>query len=443
MTLLGYTLHLDALLARLIYRWRGRALLALLALLLLCGLVSGRIPPVWNGRADLRVSAAAGATVRIDGRSWPRPVYAGSHTIVAALPDGRVSWLELTIHANQALTITLPTGLTTPRERTLPPAAPGAHIAQVWWADNAWRVLSMPNPPPENTRGALTPTPAPGQTVAVSRSNVERLATLDAYMGLADQVHVHHQLREAVYISERNAAFGADRLGAIDVRGWDAAAQTIPISEPLALIRFAPDGGALLEAEQLASGGVQVYYLRPGQPRAPLVAVPGRIARLAWRDDSRAAVITSIAGERLTLTLVRLQPTLIAAAIADLPADRYAGAIVPMTWDDHGLLWVAPDQDGAATLWHAPLTSLIPDRRGSLPARAITRLPDGALRIVAIQGERIVIGRSVGDLFIGETTIPHVTPAADLSGIWQGDELLLQSGAQAWLLDIANETARP
>jgi hypothetical protein len=193
-------------------------------------------------------------------------------------------------------------------------------------------------------------------------------------------------------------------------------------------------------AERVPSGGEQVYLLGPNQTRAPLVAVPGHIVRLSWRPDSAAIVIHSIQGQRLTLTLVRLAPSIIAAVVADLPAADYAGGIVPLTWDDAGLLWVAPDQtEGVTALWAAPLASLIPERRGPLDARALTRLADGSLRVVVIQGEDVVIGRYVHDIFIGETTVPRVPAAPDLMGIWQGNELLLQSGQRAWLLDVAND----
>src|SRR5947208_2142701 len=81
-----------------------------------------------------------------------------------------------------ALTLTLPAGLPDPRERSLPPAAPCTHIDRVWWADGAWRVVSVQDPPPapnDNRRQPSGPTPTapPGQTVAVSAQSVERLAT--------------------------------------------------------------------------------------------------------------------------------------------------------------------------------------------------------------------------------------------------------------------------
>jgi hypothetical protein len=438
-----YRFNLDALLARIIYRWRLQTISLLLLLIMLVGFGSGLIPPFWKGRAELTLATAPGATVLFDGQHWPRPVYAGHHTIEAALPDGRGSWADIELQAGQALTLTLPAGLMEPRERSLPAAAPGTHIEQVWWADDAWRVMSVQDPPPapqNQNRGSSepTPTPQPGQTVAVTRSNVERLATLDVYAGLADQVHVDGQLREAVYRSNVNRGFNDQSLGTIEVRGWEQTVQTIPMSTSLSLLRFAPNGAAVLMAEQVPSGGEQVYLLRFNGARAPLVALPGHIVRLSWRPDSTAVVIHSIQGERLILTLVRLAPSVIAAVVADLPAANYAGAIVPLTWDDAGLLWVAPEQiDTTTSLWAAPLASLIPERRGSLDARALTRLADGSLRAVTIEGEQVVIGRYVSDIFIGETIVPRVPAVPDLMGIWQGTELLLQSGQRAWLLDVA------
>lgn len=436
----SYRFNIDALLARIVYRWRGRALALLVLLVGLGSLGSGLVPPIWRGQAHLSITAAPGATIQIDGKSWPRNVYAGRHTLLATLPDGRGSWADIDLQAGQVLTLTLSAGLHAPRERSLPPAAPGTHIDQVYWADGVWRVMSVQDPPPEpadRRRQEYDPTPTPqaGQTVAVSTRSVERLATLDAYAGLADQVHRDSQLIEAVYRADPNRSLGNQSTGSIEVRGWSTI-QTIPISAPLTLLRFAPDGKALLEVERVPSGGEQVYLITEDRRRVPAMAVPGHIVRLSWRPDSSAVVLHSVQGERMTLTLVRLAPSLVAAVVADLPVVDYAGALVPLIWDDVGLLWIAPDQTGAPILWSAPLTSLIPERKGPMDARALTRLDDGMLRAVLVQGDSVVIGRYQGDLFIGETVVPGVPPGHDLMGLWQGNELLLQGNGRAWLLDV-------
>jgi hypothetical protein len=234
-------------------------------------------------------------------------------------------------------------------------------------------------------------------------------------------------------------SLGEPALGSIEVRGWGRMVQTTPISAPLTLLRFSPNGAALLAAEQLPGGGEQVYLITPDIRRAPVVATPGHITRLSWRPDSNGVVIHSVQGEQLTLTLARFAPSIVAAVIADLPAANYAASLVPLTWDAADLLWIAPDQSGVATLWRAPLRSLIPERVELMDARALARLPDGTLRVVVIQDSTVVIGRYQGDIFIGETTVPRVPATPDLIGIWQGNQLLLQSGGRAWLLDVAKE----
>jgi len=212
MNIAGYRINLDALLARIVYRWRGRALALAVLLISGTGLAAGIIPPFWRQQATLAINAVSGATVTVDGQSWPRAIYAGGHAVQAAMPDGRRSWADITLRASQALTVTLPAGLAVPRERPLPPAAPGSHIERVWWADGTWRVQSVQNPPPtakdsQTQPAGITPTSQPGQVVAVSAQGMERLPTLDAYAGLADQVHVNSQLFEAVYRTNANRDF--------------------------------------------------------------------------------------------------------------------------------------------------------------------------------------------------------------------------------------------
>ena len=69
------------------------------------------------------------------------------------------------------------------------------------------------------------------------------------------------------------------------MRGWASAEQVITTTAPLTMARFAPDGSALLLAEQVPSGGEQVYLVQPRIGRIPIVAVPGHLTRIAWRPD--------------------------------------------------------------------------------------------------------------------------------------------------------------
>jgi hypothetical protein len=113
-------------------------------------------------------------------------------------------------------------------------------LGAVWWADGAWRVRSEPlpllTPESEAQRTDPIPTVEAGQTVAIRAQGTERLTTLDAYAGLADQVHVNGQLVEAVFLpDQRDSTFGA-----VAVRGWGSQEVQLPLSAPLALLRFAP-----------------------------------------------------------------------------------------------------------------------------------------------------------------------------------------------------------
>jgi hypothetical protein len=436
MRLAGYQLNLDALLARIIFRWRWQATLGSAAVLALVGIGIGLVPPFWRGTAMLSIDAPAAAVVTVDGTPWRHQLYAGDHRVVAALPDGRTSWADVSLAAGQALTLTLPAGLPAPRVRALPPPAPGFTPQAIWWADGAWRVRSEPLPIPtresETQRIDPTPTVEAGQTVAIRMQGTERLSTLDAYAGLADQVHVNDRLIEAVFLPDQRG----DAIGVVAVRGWGAEEVQIPLSAPLALLRFAPTGTSLLIVERVPGSGEQVSLVWQDAERASLVAVPGHITRVSWREDGSAAVLYSRQGDRLTLTLLRLASSVAASVIADVPADQYVGDLVPLTWDAASLLWVAPDQHTTPTLWRSPLATLIPERIGPLDARALDWTPDGVLRVAVVQQGAVVLGRYQDGRVIGQATVPDVEATSDLAGMWQGDQLLLQGGGKVWLLDV-------
>jgi hypothetical protein len=439
MDITGYRINLDALLARVIFRWHWRVALGTLLLTGLFALAMGFIPPFWRGVATLTVDAAPGATVTVDGRPWPRAVYVGRHQVVARLPDGRISWADVELGASETLALTLPPGLPSPRMRVLPPSAPGFTIAHVWRAGDAWRVHSVPAPTSEPGAGEAvlaTATTSPGQTNAITARGLERLSTIDAYGGLADEVHVGDRRLEAVFVPNARAAYDGRVAGAIEVRGWGAETLAVSVTHPLTLLRFSPDGGSLMLVEQTTTAGEQVSLIRRDGSQEPLVAVPGQVTRLSWRDDGAAVVLHSREADRLTLTLVRLAPATAVAVIGELDAAQHAGDLVPLTWDASSVLWIAPDDSGIAALWRAPLTRLIPERVQALDARALQWLTDGHLRVLVEQSSELVIGRYRGPLFIGEATLPQLARADDLVGIWHGDELLVQSAGRAWLVDL-------
>jgi len=197
------------------------------------------------------------------------------------------------------------------------------------------------------------------------------------------------------------------------------------------LVRFAPDGQALVLAERTVAGE-HVRYLTPDAPPVAVVALPGEITGLAWHPSGDAVLIASRDGVQRALTLARLRPTPVAAVIAEPAAD----GLPPYAWSGDEVVWVAPDNEGRPQMWRASLDALLPERLSVCDARAITRLADGTLRVVVLQDGAAVIGRLENNRFIGEATLAGVPANAELTGEWYGDELLLRSGDDAWLITI-------
>ncbi|HMO56330.1 MAG TPA: hypothetical protein PKC19_03165 [Roseiflexaceae bacterium] len=343
MILYGYRINFDALLARIVYRWWAPLLLLLISALLLIALATDTIPRFWQEPADLRVIADSATVISVDGREWPRPIYAGRHTISATASDGRSAWADIQLRSGEVLTITMPHGLAPPQVRPIPPAAPGMQIDSVWPVASGWRATYLPQPP--DTPGIPTPTIGGGQTIAINAWSMERLTTIDAYAGRADQLSVGEQIFEAIY---RPSQRQLEDEGILEIRGWQPVPLQIPLTQAPNLVRFAPDGTTLLISEPIA-GGEQVSAITPDD-RVPLVAVPGRAVRLTWQPQGDGVVVHSIADQRLSLTLVRLRSSIAVVTIAEYPADTAAGALVPLTWRDNTLLWVAPDDRGVSLL---------------------------------------------------------------------------------------------
>ncbi len=102
MNLGPYRFNIDVLLVRIIYHWRRRLIATLLLMLALAGFESSAIPPLWKGRAELTIVATRAAAVTVDGQPWPRPVYAGHHSIPTGMPDGRDAWADIQLMASLA-----------------------------------------------------------------------------------------------------------------------------------------------------------------------------------------------------------------------------------------------------------------------------------------------------------------------------------------------------
>ena len=426
MIIAGYRINLDALLARIVYRWHWNIAVVALVAGALIGVTGGFIPPIWRGRAGLIIQTVPGASIDVDGRPWTGEMYAGAHTVAATLPDGRRSWAHLTLRSGETATLSLPPGLPAPRVRRMPSAAPGMPVAAIWRAGDSWRVQSVEAPPTETRENDADRRDLATQTIAIGSRGVERLMTIDAYRGRADVLTVGSVRYEAVYEPARP---GSQQENQVVVRGWDRVIATSVGN--VSLLRFAPDGQALLLAERTVAGE-QIRYMTPESPPTPVVAIPGRITGLAWHPAGSAVLIASSEDERRALTLARLRPTPVATVIAEPAAD----GLPPYAWGGDSIIWIAPDAEGKLHMWSASLDALLPERHVALDARAITQCANGMLRLVTVQERQVIIGRLEGDLIIGEAVLAEIPAHPDLTGEWYDDELLLRSGDSAWLITI-------
>lgn len=450
MIMLGpYQLNGRALLARVVYRWSWIALLALLALLSL-GLLRGGLARLTNGSGTLEIVAPAGATVLQGGLGGSLAqsgvVTAGSYTVSAFLPDGRHSWQTVTVAAGTTVTATLDPGLAELRSRAILPAGPGAQLGALRWANGAWRVPSF-----TPDRGAETDAAPSGaapryrvETSALTAEATTALATLNAFNGLADEVTVAGQPQSASY----RAPLGYGTVGALEISAGGSEAATVPISSTLRWMQWAPDGGALLWAEQATASSEQLRLWTPRAPVVAVVAVPGQVEAVRWQAAGAAALVVSNDGRQVALTLVRLRPAVDSRVVAVLPiavaADQPtagAGLRVPLSWSDTRVLWIAPDGAGTTRLFSAALADALPTVGSPMETLALHVERDGTLRLAQVAGDGVVIARQRADgTILGLGWVPNVSAATVTSGQWamDGASLVLQGGAQGWLVTAAD-----
>lgn len=448
MSFFHYRINWDALFARILYRWLWQSVLCLVLVASLFSLTAGVIPPVWRGESIITIDAPD-ATILVDGQAWPRQIYAGTHTITAKWPDGRVAWTTVDSQATGEQTVTLRPGLFTPKVRAIPPAAPGLKIDQVWRADAAWRVVSVPNIPAlsqaqSQPQSIVRPTPLPGQTVAIGSRGLERMPTIDAYKGVADEIHIDGQLVTTWFAREN--ATNSNR-GNLVVQGWSNLVTTIVVSQSVSMIRLAPVGKAMLVSLEVGgtNDGEQINLAVANNPLlTPLIAVPGKVASIEWKPDGKAAIITSKNLDRITLTLVRIEPTIAAAVITEFDALTTAYPVISTAWAENELYWLTSNPttstDGMSTLWKAPLDSLIPESQQSMQAYAFTPLPDGRLRVLTTQRNQLVVGILDGDKFIGEGFVPDIPTTTPLLGIWRDNDVLVYGLNTVWLVQFVSNT---
>jgi hypothetical protein len=452
MTIGRYRVDGEALLGRIIFCWHWKLALASIVLLGLGGVLSGAIPPVWRGEAFLTVQADPQATILVDGKAWPFPVYAGRHRIEARYADGRRSWTQVVLKPQEERLVALPQAAHPPRVRTLPPPAPGSVIKRIWWADNGWRVQSGPSsaePSPSPGAMAYGEEPVavlPEQTVAFTSTGLEPLSTLDAYGGKADVLQHDGRRLEAVFRADTTGmALGSTQVrgGILEVRNWRSGHVTVPVSHTVTMVRWSPHGTSLLVGEQLTTDAEHLNLLQLSKRALQaVVAIPGRIENIIWSPAGNAAVVISQREQRVTLTMVRTAPTVASRVIAevDRPAEQASpiGGVVPLSWSDDQVEWIAPDEAGRSYLWRARVAMLIPEQVQPLAALAIQRDADGAMQVLDVVDGRLVLGRVTPDSLIVEAEVPEIPVTSELVGHWSPNtaQILIQSATRTWIVDL-------
>ncbi len=432
----GYTLNLRALLARLLYPWRIVTISGILLLIMSCGLLSGIIPPFWRGQGQLVITAAPATTLTINGRPGTAnaTVRSGDYHIVATTSDGAASWADVTVRSGITTTLTLPPPLRT-TTRTIPVGAPGSILTTIWWANNGWRITSNPlSPTAGPSASGPTPTPEAGQTVALVGERSQRIPTIDAYAGIADEMQIGGRSLSAVFVGQRNYG-GSVRDGVIAVTGWTTATTAFTTTSGATLVRFAPDGNALVFGEQIGSGTRLSVGRRDGSVAA-IVALPDPIIAIDWQDGrSDALAVVSANATRMTLTMARLGTPTIAAVVADIP-ERITP---PIAWTADALHWIATDARGERHHYQAPLATLIPERREALDAVAFRFLPRQVVpQIIIRNGASLAIGQYDDRQFIGVAMLPDIPADAPISGRWHATTVLLRTADAAWIVEASD-----
>ena len=325
---------------------------------------------------------------------------------------------------------------------TLPPVAPGYRLDQGTWTDGAWRIISRPQRLPS------TPTPGPNfdqivrtpqtQTIAVRDGEAKRILDIDAFDGVADEVHLAAGARQlAVYQPGR----GND-AGVIEVRGPGWTSAYTPTIAPLGL-SWSPRGNQLI-AFLDAGSGVSVLLLDVGTTKAhtvtgqPIVALPGRMRWVSWAPSGDAALVAAdipAADGRTTnllgLTLITVRDGQ-STYLGELPIAAFVGG-VPHAWSDTTIYWTDADH----RLNRAALTGGLAEQ---LPLRDVygIKVEGTLLRLVQLQRRSVVLTHATleGTLVQTDAVLDDVRAPAGFAALWQGDQLLLMSPDEWRLLDF-------
>lgn len=354
-----YRIHLDALLARVLYRWRVETIIAATALLLI--IVGPRAVEVAfdvaRPTAEVTIVAPDGATVWVDGTPWDGTMRVGAHVIEARRGDQTTS-RSVIITDTSPVTITLPDPWPSPivNEAALPT---GASLIRVQMTAAGVRLDYQVEPPPsDGGAAASSAAPRPRRVVMVATNDrrVEPFVTGSAYDGLYDEARLDGRTT-AAWVEPSGGqrstvvlqweAPGDDAADSADPTVKTATAFMSDVSDVLAdpLRRQ-----AILV--QYRNGVSQLTQMRSQGALRPIGAVRGELRFTSWTADYRTNVMVFFDrggdGAAATFALVALDmepdPTLV--ALSTMAAPDSASFLPALALHGDVMRWGDRDADG-------------------------------------------------------------------------------------------------
>lgn len=269
-----YILNLDALLARIVFVWRGHVLfiIAFAAALLLMPRVIDFIRMLMLPDGQVYVIAEQPDALLVDGRPWTGSVKVGTHRFEARWNDA-VAWRDVDVQATHAQTVTLSPFLSTMQVRNLPLAPESSIVLAVAYPDGHVSLMIR--------EGQTTPIT---RTYHVTNGRMERLVSSDVYNGWYERSPDGRTTVSAEGPPERlRVTLQADVQGETLSATYDAKnllAVSVDIIRQAALV-----------FESSSPRRTNVVWMTNRGRIIQVGAIPGRPTLIRWSPDYRFAVM--------------------------------------------------------------------------------------------------------------------------------------------------------
>lgn len=283
--------HLDALVARIVYPWRMHAIMVAAIVLITLGLLLARpaLITMMQPVAPLAIVAHERMTITVDGRPWPSEVRAGPHRIVGVL-DNRTVWRDVVATAHP-MTVTLHPGWK-PIDVSPVALATHARLSSIRRTGAGVRLeyriaetdATMRNDGAAHSGAAHSER---FETVLIRQGMAERFVSADAYNGLYDE-DVGAWGRVAVWA--KPAAVRNQFTVTLAVDEMERATASVAAPSVRAIIADARRQQAIIGIEDGAI--TQLIVMRADGTTAPIGAARGTLVWSEWTPDRSACALS-------------------------------------------------------------------------------------------------------------------------------------------------------